>query len=111
MKAPPDTPDIPAFKMRLAQKSARMEQILAEYIADIRNVGFADQRLCAMAHSKFEEGWLLLGKALRINPVDPNEYGKVMPDIPIPREFTPHKVDDRRFGADFDDHGHLKDNG
>jgi hypothetical protein len=103
MKAPPGAHDIESFKMLLQQKNDRMEAILVEHVAQIRNTGFADTRLCAIAHTKFEEGWLLLAKALRINPADPNEYGKVPLDTPIPSDFKPAIGDDRRFGADADD--------
>lgn len=88
MKAPPGASDIAAFKMQLALKNQRMEEILNEHVSQIRNTGFADQRLCQMAYSKFEEAWLLLAKALRID-ADTREYGKVPLDTPIPSDFTP----------------------
>jgi hypothetical protein len=104
MEAPKGASDIAGFKMLLGQKNDRMEQILAEHVAAIKNTGFADARLCAMAHTKFEEGFLILQKALRIN-ADPREYGKVPNVEAIPKEFTPPTLDDRRFGADADDAG------
>lgn len=104
MKAPPGARDVESFKMLLQQKNDRMEAILAEHVAAIRNTGFSDARLCAMAHTKFEEGFLILAKALRVN-ADTREYGKVPNVEEIPKEFTPKIGDDRRFGADVDDAG------
>ena len=102
MKAPPGAHDVESFKMLLQQKNDRMEQLLNEHVAQIKNTGFADARLAQMAYSQFEQGWLLLAKALRIN-VDQREYGKVPLDTPIPSDFKPQIGDDRRFGADADD--------
>jgi hypothetical protein len=103
MKAPPGSTDISAFKTLLRAKNARMEEILNQHISETKNTGFTDARLCQMAYSKFEEGWLLLEKALRIDH-DGREYGKVPLDTPIPSDFAaPASLDDRRFGADADD--------
>lgn len=88
MKAPPGAKDISHFKMLVRQKNARMEEILAEHVTEIRNSGFADQRLANMAYSKFEEGFLLLDKALRID-ASATEYGKISDPTPIPAEFAP----------------------
>ena len=104
MKAPPGARDISAFKTLLRAKNARMEEILNQHISETKNTGFTDARLCQMAYSKFEEGWLLLEKALRIDH-DGREYGKVPNVEKIPEDFTPKIGDDRRFGADADDSG------
>lgn len=88
MKAPPGAHDIPHFKMLIKQKNVRMEEILNDHVGQIRNSGFADQRLCQMAYSKFEEAFLLLDKALRID-ADQREYGKIPDPTPIPAEFAP----------------------
>lgn len=97
MKAPPGAHDVESFKMLVQQKNDRMEVILAEHVAQIRNSGFADQRLCSMAFTKFEEGFLILAKALRIN-ADTREYGKVPLDTPIPSDFNPRLGDAGRDG-------------
>lgn len=100
MKGPPGAKDIPHFKMLIKQKNVRMEEILNEHVASIKNTGFADQRLCAMAYSKFEEAFLLLDKALRID-ASTTEYGKVTEPTPIPQEFAPGvAVSDQRFDND-----------
>jgi hypothetical protein len=96
MKAPPGAKDVASFKMLVKQKNTRMEELLNEHVSQIKNTGFADQRLAQMAYSKFEEGWLLLDKALRID-ADPREYGKVAPlDTPIPSDFAaPLGIEDK----------------
>ena len=93
MVTAPNSPDMQALKMNLLQKNIRMEEVLSEHVTQIRNSGFADQRLAQMAFSKFEEGWLLLEKSLRIN-ASPTEYGKVPSMTPMPDSFKPNQAGD-----------------
>lgn len=74
MRMPPDSPDLETAKMKIATRFRNVEIALMEQLGELATSGFADARLCAMARSDFERGFLELEKAIRMGA--PNDYAK-----------------------------------
>jgi hypothetical protein len=95
MKMPPKSASIEEARERLHQEIAKFEAMALGYTNDLATSGIADQRWCAIARTHLEEGAMALHRAIRDYPGnDPNQYGKVPLDKPLPREFTPPPAGD-----------------
>lgn len=86
MELPKNDGDMEHAKLRIAMFWKSLEKHLGETLGEVANTGFADARLCAMARSEFEKGFLLVEKALRLGA--PNEYAK-QPVPPGDTKFKP----------------------
>lgn len=90
MKMPAGSPDMEAAVNNLHQHLSEIEVNLMSYLDQIATSGFSDKRWCAVARTDLEKGFMAAHRALRDYPgSDPNEYGKVPLDTPLPREFQP----------------------
>ena len=87
MKLPEGSGSIDQAKDKLASAYQAMEMRLLHECKELANSGFADRRLSAAAHQKFEEAFLLLAKALRRG--SPNDYTKAPAAGPYPDTFAP----------------------
>lgn len=86
MELPKNDGDLETAKLRIAHFWKKLEKSMGETLGEVANTGFADTRLCAMARSEFEKGFLLVEKALRLGA--PNEYAKT-PTPPDVEKFKP----------------------
>jgi len=90
MQMPPDSPDMTAAVDHLHARYATLEERVLFEVDGLAKAGFSDKRWCAIARTKFEEAFMALHRALRDYPQnDPNQYGKIPYDQPLPREFAP----------------------
>jgi hypothetical protein len=96
---PPDSPDVDTGRKNLENAYRAMEMRLLHECSELSKSGFGDKRLSAAAYQKFEEAFLLLRKALRLDAG--NDYGKVPAPGPFPRDFAPRVDDEDLYGADF----------
>ena len=74
MELPKNDGDLEQAKISLAMRFKNYEGHLRDEISQLSNSGFADGRLCAIAWTDIEKGFLALEKALRIGA--PNDYAK-----------------------------------
>lgn len=86
MQLPKNDGDLETAKLKIATFWKQLEKSMGEALGEVANTGFADTRLCAMARSEFEKGFLLVEKALRLGA--PNEYAKA-PLPPDVEKFKP----------------------
>lgn len=98
MRLPKGCATLEDAKAELASHYQVMEMRLERECADLATSGFADARLCSMAHTKFEEAFLILMKALRRG--SPNDYAKQPRVVPDPESFTPPSAGDFDEGAE-----------
>jgi len=81
---PPNSPTVDDAKIKLAMRLVDMEAHIMEFVDGLANAGFTDKRLCAIARTDIEKGFMALQKAMRMNANANNEYGKV----PLPDDAT-----------------------
>jgi hypothetical protein len=90
MRMPPKSASIDDAKDRIHQAIASQEKYTLDYLDSVATSGLADKRWCAIARTHLEEGFMALQRAIRDYPADdPNQYGKVPLDTPLPKQFQP----------------------
>lgn len=90
MKLPQKSPDLASAIDNLHAHYGMLEETVLMEVDNLAKGGFSDKRWCAIARTKFEEAFMALHRALRDYPgADPQNYGKVPLDQPLPREFQP----------------------
>jgi hypothetical protein len=90
MKFPQGSTDVEAAKERLHEEIGRHENMINDLVSDLATTGLFDKRWCAIAKTHFDEGFMALHRSIRDYPGDdPNQYGKVPMDKPMPESFNP----------------------
>lgn len=101
MKMPPKSADIEAAVNNLHRDIDQIEQLALHTADRLAQSGIADKRWCAIARTNIEQGVMALHRALRDYPGDdPNQYGKVPLDAPLPKEFQPPTDMPDQYGND-----------
>jgi hypothetical protein len=89
MRLPEGSADLEGAVDRLHRIYAEAEQKLLADVDALATSGFSDKRWCAIARTRFEEGFMALHRALRDYPDDAGKYAKLPVSQPMPREFDP----------------------
>lgn len=101
MKMPPNSPDMEQARDNIHRQIANSEKVTLDYLEKIAQSGLADKRWCAIARTQLEQGFMALQRSLRDYPGDdPNNYGKVPLDTPLPKDFSPPSDMPDQFGRD-----------
>jgi hypothetical protein len=101
MEMPPKSPDIETARDNLHRQIAGSERATLDYLDKVAQSGLADKRWCAIARTQLEQGFMALQRSLRDYPGDnPNQYGKIPLDSPLPKEFQPPTDMPDQYGRD-----------
>jgi hypothetical protein len=101
MKMPPKSASMEDAVDRIHAALAGQEKNTLDYIDQIATSGMADKRWCAVARTDLEKGFMAAHRALRDYPGnDPNQYGKIPLDAPLPKEFQPPTDMPDQYGRD-----------
>jgi|GEM_PF-3371352 len=90
MEMPPKSASVDDAIERIHRAITGQEENTLSYLDSVATSGLADKRWCAIARTQLEQGFMALHRAFRDYPADdPNNYGKIPLDQPLPKSFQP----------------------